>query len=1010
MKEWKIGITDNRPGTWKRAEPLWQDETIVATSQDSFLEVMTKLCETAISFRREYPGDSHVQAHLWNLKIQSYEETINPEDPMARMEERLMGGDDSDDEEDDSDDEDEGRYRGKIVIKCPQEEEFPDFDDGSDSEQKFSASTKLSEELLPVDTIIEVTYDYGSTTTLYLKVLSVKSSTVRKLLEYFSLEANGDELLKKLETVPAFKLPEEEQIDHFYPNVSKAFLGYYVPLFKESSDDGEDNDDEDNYSEDEMSSDPEPKKVIASATLGLSSRVSREEDTTFCTMEGRDSSSDLLFCPGIMDPDEFFQAAEKAWEPSDRKEDPHNLGRFRYDYIMRWVIAADNEEAYQVVSKMAEDESGYGPKMVISRLSSDRKVSAFSFEKTFPKTHAMLTCGKFRWFRYNKETLRVLVGRGVGNDHRGFEARQIIATYKHQFDSLHELLCAVEASWIWNGTDMTADTFIPEFDTDLGPSRPAPKVAKVIMSEKDSVIISSCQTTKKLVTALAISEDPGGKTVLYSGHDDGTLVKWSLDDNEELWSNQVFQDRTDKNERYRFDDHVYVQSTPGVTGIVVRPNPKKEGQHLIYTWSDSDIYSSNPSILHVLSGEDGKRIKKYSCDVGDDDNGDKANPSISTVVFCPLLVEGELVDSILVGLHCLCSTLKYDECYTDFDLRASQRHSEGNILPFYEKSEKNGDRMETWRGHQGFIVAMAVVETKFLFSYSIQDGTGFPDSMILWSLNEPGVPLFRRDFWDPSIHSYQRIKTRLDGVCGISVCGKELLLNDEYGKRVVVVTVDETNGDKAKLRLHGYASMEECNMDDMSGCYHGRMAMSKSYAATSTEWDNTIWLFKIQGNATHPKLDCREGNKQKFERSYDDDETRDMCMGREIASGRVEIPAWGGNTPLARKKQKTNSSPFMMSSYSLGSDSSSENDGFGQGGPVMIALRGKWLVTGFSNGTISRTVLPDTFESDIPDCVSSKHQVCCSFLPSDEWSRPFLDFDEDGLEDEDGPNNRCVLS
>ena len=43
---------------------------------------------------------------------------------------------------------------------------------------------------------------------------------------------------------------------------------------------------------------------------------------------------------------------------------------------------------------------------------------------------------------------------------------------------------------------------------------------------------------------------------------------------------------------------------------------------------------------------------------------------------------------------------------------------------------------------------MAVIREEYVVSVSITDGCGFPDQMILWSLDEAGVSLFRKDFYD----------------------------------------------------------------------------------------------------------------------------------------------------------------------------------------------------------------------------------------------------------------------
>jgi len=741
-------------------------------------------------------------------------------DPRAAEERlmRMLDRDDSDDDDrsDDSNDEDEEKYRGNIVIQCPDEERRGGYEDFDDPDAHvLSSNTKLSNSLLPPGYVIKVTYDYGTTTMIYLKVLSVKAKAVQSLLQYFSLEATASKMMEELKTVPAYQLPKEKQVDSYFPHASKVFLGYYVPIFTE-------NDERDAGVN---------RKVMGCVTMGLSGKIRSEQDIIFCSMEDRTQSRDLLFCPCLIEPTELLQVVDKAWEPRDRSADTDDLEQFRYDWINRWVVEADNDEVYENISEMHSSDSGFGSKKLLFRLPKDRKRSGFDFEKAFPKTYAMLLCGKFRWFQYKKDVLRVIVGRGVGLDSRQCEGQQILRTWKHEFTSFHELLCAVEVSWVWKGQELTADAVLPEFDTDLGPSRSLPREPPCCGEEKDAIVISSCSDKKKLVTALAISEEADGKTVLYSGHDDGTLTKWSLDNNEEIWSKSIYSDGTKDFERYIGGTGVCIKDTPGVAGIAIRPNPSKTP--IVYTWTDaydgypqSEFDDRGPSRLKAWSGKDGQYMHHYICDVGEEREGSKAYPSISTVVFCKVYYEEfcTTLDSIVVGLHCCSNTIEYDESYSEFDLEEAQEFSEGNIVPFLEHS--TGRAMSSWRGQGGMIRAMAVVGTEYLVSFSIRMGHGLPDSMVLWSLEQAGVPLSRKDFWDPCQRN--RLKqqlTRLQEIDGISVEGKDILLADNCGDRIAAVTIEEGDG-KSFLKFHGYANFGSRYYEGEG--FHGRMAMSKS--------------------------------------------------------------------------------------------------------------------------------------------------------------------------------------
>jgi len=730
MLEWTIGIVDTPPKKWKKLEPLWEDELMIVSSSHSFLDVMTKLCETAIKARREY--DYGVDMHLWNMKISSLEDAMNP--PRRRLEELFMMESDDDDDSDEEDDEEETSYRGIIFIDCPMGRNS--FDDNTS--QKIHCNTKLTKELLPVGSIVQVMYDYGTTTHLFLKILSIKSNSRQALLQYFNLECNCTETVEALKSVPAYHLPKDQQVDHYFPHASRAFLGYYVPLFNESHEEKNESEESDPMSDDEdyveegLVDMGVNRKVMGSMSIGMSG------PKCFCTMESRTQTQDLLYAPCVLDPNELLQVVDKAWEPRNRNTDPDHLDRFRYDCISRWIVPSDDDEIYDSVKKVHENASEYGPFNLLFRLTNDRAIPDFDFQKLFPKTYAMLRSGKFRWIQYRKGVLRVIMGPGKGHDKRQFESKQILKTWKYDFETFHEILCLVETSWIRDGRELSPDTFVAEFDTVLEGPRASPS----LVAEKDFTMISSFNNLKKMVTALAISEDSDGKAVLYSGHDDGTLSKWSLDEGKEIWSKQIYEDGTKDYGRY----FCSVQETPGVAGIVVRPDLSNKHYHVVYTWTHAhdgyprlEFDKRHPSKLRAWSGINGALLKQYNCDIGKDEDGENAHPSISTVVFCKLFLEerGTWVDSIIVGLYCRCVDIEYDEDFSDYDIEDAAEISRGNILPFVEHS--NGMAMETWRGDPGLIRAMAVIESKYLLSCSIIPGHGTPHSFTLWSLSNPGM-------------------------------------------------------------------------------------------------------------------------------------------------------------------------------------------------------------------------------------------------------------------------------
>ena len=1046
--EWVLGITDAPPSNkrWKnqqQQQPSWEDEQLTATSSHTFHDVVAKICETALPKRRR-ADDAGIDDHLWNLKITSWDQAVEQQRTNnggrdSYLERLMLELDDSDDEnaEDPSDDDDdsETRYRGGLLV-APREHRAMYEDDVDDELYQWVPSDeKLSRALLPVGHVMHFTYDFGTTTDLYLKVLHVRrpavAGVVRTLVHYFVADDDKAQT-RDLEAVPAYQLAPLQRIDAHYPHVARAFLGLAPPLFeKDNATSNQDGNDEEEEDEDE---DDDWPLTIGSATLGLLSRVGNESDTTFATMENADCSADVFFASQPFDDmNEFWDVAEQAWTPRPRRgcanddDDDDDDDLQRYSETVRHVYparGAQADKAYEYMLEYSKSEhSQYGPKILFFRLTEENKHKKrvdFDFAKVFPKTNAQLQSGKFRWIKYKHGTLRVLVGRGSGYDHRDFGSHQVLRTWSNRnFTSLHELLCAVEASWVYQKRELDADTVLPEFDSFLGPSNPGPKEPVVLGKEEDAVVVTQCSDTKKFVTALAIAEaeEDNGKTVLYSGHADGTLTKWCLEENKQLWSQQIYPDGIRDFPHYNRHIGISVGGTAGVAGLIVRQNGT--GGHLLYTWTDAydgypeqDWEARGPSKVKCWSGNDGRFVRSYDCDVGQaDGTGEPAYPSISTVVFCRLWMgdRNAWVDSMIVGLHCLCQTIVWKSDYSNYDIEKAQRMGEGNILPFYEHSP-NQRAMETWRGHSGIIRAMAVIPDRYLLSYTMRYGHGLPDAMILWSLKDPGVPLCRHDFWDPSKSLFKQNRTRLHSVVGISASGTNILFASEDGDRVALVTVQNAHGAPC-LELQGYGNIGNRHPEDEN--FHGNLAMSGKYAVMSNEGFCDAWLFNIEGSASHEKLDRREGNSRDFDDDDDDDDeevSKYRFGGREIAVGKVSFPLFGGNPPR-RKKRKIGFGTLRPGNESdSGSESDfggalwtmSKDDGLGEGGPVSLAMHGKWLVAGFSNGSVVRApYLPAQFHS-VENGAGSGGLVSCSRLQSDEWSCPVLE--SNNIEDEEEEN------
>mmetsp|Transcript_17074 Transcript_17074/g.28009 ORF Transcript_17074/g.28009 Transcript_17074/m.28009 type:complete len:299 (-) Transcript_17074:126-1022(-) len=298
--------------------------------------------------------------------------------------------------------------------------------------------------------------------------------------------------------------------------------------------------------------------------------------------------------------------------------------------------------------------------------------------------------------------------------------------------------------------------------------------------------------------------------------------------------------------------------------------------------------------------------------------------------------------------------------------------------------------MDSWRGHSGMIRAMAVVREEYVVSVSITSGCGYPDQMILWSLDEAGVPLFRKDFYDHyQSNLFKRKLSRLNDVDGIGIEGNELLISDKHGDRIVSATLYDEGDDGPIIEINGFAGLGTKYYEDEG--FHGRMAVSEKYVSVAMEIDPTAWIFRITGNSSHKNLDRRDGNDRNFRADYDrsDDSMealRKKRAGREMAAGKVKFPLFGGNNP-PRKKRK----PGAFGMIDFGSD---EKDGFGRGGPITLAMRGRHIIGGFSNGSLVKFLLPDTFAETNPS-LNANDRSSCGSLPSDEWHVPILDCEDD---------------
>eukprot|EP00979_Chaetoceros_neogracilis_P013888 scaffold4149_cov224-Chaetoceros_neogracile.AAC.1 len=859
------------------------DDEIQVPNKTSLIDFVSMLCNGPVKERREQDHEMH--AHLWDLKI------IPAELSTEKSQE----------------------------VVCPPGVPYYIDRDTLDPDTLFENLKALD-----LQGTLCLKYDYGSPTVVTMKVQSVSFSDLGKEDEKHMLQlrrnkgvpiqGTGGDIVKddsqkelsqnEISIIPAHDLPLSKQIDVFYPEFSKAII--------------------DNSDYDE----------VRAFTLGLSKRVDCETDTTFSTMElyGIDDAFDARLPWDNMD--DFLDVAEEVWSKK--------VSRRGKTTRLISPPTADGKESYDEQKEWYESLSGF-----LRRLNGDRVFlrksreeienarnekkktegkDVFDFATTFPRTAGQLTSGKFRWFRYETHgLLKVVVGRGLGINHRTMKEEQTLRICKRKFASFHELLCAVEASWVYPGSCSTSsppqylstDTFLPEYDADVSPSNPRP-VAPPILSKKDDSIDISKAKVLAPVTALAIAPEGETTTILYSGHRNGEVRKWNLETNKQIWKKQVFQ----------HPDESYDTFLLGIRGIAVQELPS--GEHLIYTWSHTydSIECNLPNEVRVLNGRNGQSHHVLKCQVDCDMD---RHPLISCVIFSKLMYEDVWDDVVIVGLKVTCECLTYNENYTDFVLEEAEDFAYGNILPFVGEEVE-----ETWRGHNGTIRSMAVTPDRYIVSCS-EHNHGFAEAIILWSAKTPGEPLHRIDLFKGNLcHGCLSPPLRsLQG--GIAVHGNKILIGGEYGDMIVpidIVGIDEGGDKKPSLDMRGFGTLGLRSTIDSSlkGCLVG----SGNAAIITNEGCEEVYIFPIDSLGDNPHLnnDLSPTDIEKQSEHLDEDDDTHLHV-RSMALGQFK---------------------FRFQKHDPSKDD--EN-----GGPVVLAIKGRYVVAGFDSGGIVRAkLLPEEFD------------------------------------------------
>jgi WD40 repeat protein len=286
------------------------------------------------------------------------------------------------------------------------------------------------------------------------------------------------------------------------------------------------------------------------------------------------------------------------------------------------------------------------------------------------------------------------------------------------------------------------------------------------------------------VTALAVLSSDNA-SMIFSGHRDGTIRRWDNNHNSgknhddpqqpraAVWTISACPDLT-QHELYGREERL------GIAGLAVRQqqqddaaaHPDDEQQHVVlYSWNHQreDMRASNgiPQKIMIWKCTTGERCSALMIDVGRSIDGTFANPLVSCMVFCKLLVapppapsqqrkqppqqqgaapnnveeantatvvEKVWVDTVLVGLQATCDTaaptiiasttaatvVVAENATTTAASPAKQRPATtttvtttGNLVPFHEQTRQ---RMRPWIVPGGFVRALATVPDKYVIS------------------------------------------------------------------------------------------------------------------------------------------------------------------------------------------------------------------------------------------------------------------------------------------------------
>ena len=372
------------------------------------------------------------------------------------------------------------------------------------------------------------------------------------------------------------------------------------------------------------------------------------------------------------------------------------------------------------------DKDTFGPVNIFFRFKSEterdralknvaKKVGG-TVSAMFPRTHRFLLehgrDHKFRWLSYKCGVLRVCVGRASkDSDVRECPVTQVLREWHGgAFRSLHDLFCAVEASWVIPGTRELLDDRRLAVDADRGPSFPLPPALPVALPADTAVVLSPAVRGKSSVvgiTCLAFGAPNGATQWLYSGTAGGKITKWDLNTNVAVVSVQAL-------------------IGDGVNGLLLDPTGSRlyvwglyTGSIMVFDCEGADLDQRQPLVMDVCT------VDVYGGDE-DEDEG-KARVGAASVILIPPIPGtahfGCPNDVLVVALnargHCLSDrddNVEFEDC----------EFGAGNILLM---NAVTGATLGTIRGHVAPVRAIAFVGDRYLLSVSSHIDAG---DIVMW--------------------------------------------------------------------------------------------------------------------------------------------------------------------------------------------------------------------------------------------------------------------------------------